>query len=330
MNSLYRSLIKELLYLSIDNRSGINAKEFRAKHEEHLDILDQLEQSLYIEKKDNLYHVKLLTLAEFKDDDSKFETIFRQCEQVFCFLSAMYKERTDAPVTLKEIIQKTEIPESQLRLALTYLLDAPIWGGRTSDLLHSEEVHIAPSERVLRYKTFNDVIQQLRDWASKSSNVICATTSDQSHNPLFLREMKNEYLPELNNLPKWYEDLPLNIHKMLLEVRYALQKEMSALPSMGLRSVIDMICNERLGDIGNFGDKLHKLEEKRLITPKKRQIIENILEVGHASVHRGHFPTAKDLRIVMDIVDHILQELYVLDKASKTLKESVPKRKIKK
>jgi hypothetical protein len=212
---------------------------------------------------------------------------------------------------------------------LTYLVDAPIWGGRTSDLLHSEEVHIAPSERILRYKTFDDVIQQLRDWASKSSNGNCATTIDQSSKPQFLREMNNVYLPELSNLPKWYAKLPVNIQNMLLEVRYTLQKELSALPSMGLRSVIDMICNERLGDIGGFAEKLQRLEKKRFITPKKRQIIENVLEVGHASVHRGHFPTAKDLRVVMDIVDHLLEEIYVLDNISESLRESVPKRKIK-
>ena len=58
--------------------------------------------------------------------------------------------------------------------------------------------------------------------------------------------------------------------------------------------------------------------------------IETALEVGHASIHRGHFPTAKDLQVVMDIVDHLLEELYVLDKTSESLRASVPKRQIKK
>lgn len=329
MDPLDISLIRELLNTALDPRSGIKAKEFRAKHEDHLDALDRLERSPYIEKKDNLYHLKLLALAEFKGDDARIETLLHQCDQVFCLLRTMYKKCTDAPVTLKEIIQKTDIPESQLRLVLTYLVDAPIWGGHTSDLLCSQEVHIIPSERILRYKTFDDVIQQLRDWASHSSHGGCPTTSDQSPKSMFLREMNNVYLLKPSDLPKWYADLPVNIHEMLLEVRYTLQRELSALPSMGLRSVIDMICNERVGDIGGFAEKLRQLEEKRLITPKKRQIIESILEVGHASVHRGHFPTAKDLKVVMDIVDHLLEELYVLDKTSESLRASVPKREIK-
>jgi len=85
-----------------------------------------------------------------------------------------------------------------------------------------------------------------------------------------------------------------------------------------------------VGDIGSFAEKLHKLEEKRLITPKKRKIIENLLKVGHASIHRGHFPTDKNLQVVMNIVDHLLEELYVLDKTSESLRASVPKRQLKK
>jgi len=330
MDPLDRSLIGELLSTVLDSRSWINAKEFRAKHEDHLDVLNRLEQGPYIEKKDNLYRIKLLALAEFKGDDARIEKLFNQCDQVFCFLRASYKDCTDAPVALAEMVQKTEISEFQLRLVLSYLTDAPIWGGYTADLLGSQEVRVTPGENILRYKTFDDVIKQLRDWASRPPLGGSPTQRDQSLKPLFLREMNGAHLLKPSDLPGWYASLPANIHDMLLEVRYTLQKELSALPSMGLRSVIDMVCNDQVGDIGRFAEKLHKLEEKRFITPKKRQLIETALEVGHASIHRGHFPTAKDLQVVMDIVDHLLEELYVLDKTSESLRASVPKRQIKK
>ena len=323
------SLIRELLRVTLDSQPWINAKDFRARHEDHLDTLDRLEQSPYIEKKGNLYRVKLFALTELRGNDERIEKILQQCDQVFCLLRAMYKNRTDIKVTLEEMVQKTGIPEFQLRLVLTYLVDAQIFRSYTSDLLRSQEVHFAPGERILRYKTFDDVIQQLRDWACHSSYRGYPMTKDQSPKQLFLREINNAYPFKTSDLPKWYADLPVNIYKMLLEVRYSLQKELSALPSMGLRSVIDMICNEWVGDIGGFVEKLHKLEKKKLITPKKKQIIENALEVGHASVHRGHFPTSEGLQVVMDIVDHLLEELYFLVKKSESLRESVPKREIK-
>lgn len=329
IDQLNRFLIRELLCTALDPRSGINAKVFRAKHEDHLDTLDRLEQSPYVGKKDDFYRLKLLALVELKGDDSRIETILHQCDQVFCFLRDKYKKCTDVPVTLEEIIQKTDIQEDQLRLVLTFLVDAPIWGGYTSDLINAKEVHVTPGERILRYKTFDDVIKQLRDWASELSNKSYPTTRNQTLKPLFLNEMDNVYLQKPNDFPQWYAELPANIHEMLLEVRYSLKKQLSALPSMGLRSVIDMICNEWVGDVGGFAEKLHKLEEKKFITPKKRQIIENIIEVGHASVHRGHFPKLEDLQVVMDIVDHLLEELYILDKTSESLRESVPKREKK-
>ncbi len=329
MDPLSRSLIRELLQIVLDSRSGVNARGFRATHEDHLDALDRLEQGPYIENKDNLYRVKLLALAELKGDDDRIETLLRQCDQVFCLLRAMYKTRPGAPISLETIVHNTQISEFQLRVVLTYLVDAPILGGYGGNLLCSQEVHVTPSEKILRYKTFDDVVQQLRDWANHSSYAESLTTKDQPSKPLFLREMDDVHLLKLGDLPKWYADLPVNIHEMLSEVRYSLQKELSALPSMGLRSVIDMICTEQVGDIGGFAEKLRQLEEKKLITSKNRQIIEAALEVGHASVHRGHFPTAKDLQVVMDIVDHLLNELYVLEKASESLRASVPKRQNK-
>lgn len=330
MDPLDRPLIRELLGIALDTRSGVNAKEFRARHEDHLDALNRLERGPYIEKKDNLYRINLLALAEFKGDDARVETLLNQCDQVFCLLRASYKDCTDAPVSLEEMVQKTEISEFQLRLVLSYLVDAPIWGGYTSDLLGSQEVRVTPGENILRYKTFDDVIQQLREWASRPSYGGSSTPRGQSPKPLFLREMNGAHLLKPSDLPQWYASLPAKIHEMLLEVRYAFQKQLSALPSMGLRSVIDMVCNDQVGDIGSFAGKLHKLEEKRLITPKKRKMIESLLEVGHASIHRGHFPTAEDLQVVMDIVDHLLEELYVLDKTSESLRASVPKRQFKK
>ncbi len=330
MDQLDRPLIRELLGIALDSPSGVNAKEFRARHEDHLDALDRLERGPYIEKKDNLYRIKLLALAELKGEDARIETLLRQCDQVFRLLRSSYKDCPDAPVTLAEMVQKTHIPEFQLRLVLTYLAGASIWGSHTSDLLGSQEVYVRPGENILRYKTFDDVIQQLRDWASRPSHGGSSTSRGQSPKPLFLREMNGEHLLKPSDIPQWYASLPANIQEMLLEVRYARQKQLSALPSMGLRSVIDMVCNDQVGDIGSFAGKLHKLEEKRLITPNKRKIIENLLKVGHASIHRGHFPTDKNLQVVMNIVDHLLEELYVLDKTSESLRTSVPKRQIKK
>ncbi len=330
MDPLDRSLIRELLHVALDSRCWINAKEFRARHEDHLDALNRLEQGPYIKKKDNLYRIKLLALAEFKGDDARIETLLNQCDQVFCLLRASYKDCTDAAVELSEMVENTGISEFQLRLVLTYLEDATIWGTYTSDPLGSQEVRVTPGENILRYKTFDHVIQQLRDWASRPLHGGSLMQRAESPKPLFLSEMNGAHLLKPSDLPEWYGSLPAKIREMLLEVRYNLQKELSALPSMGLRSVIDMVCNDQVGDIGSFAQKMHNLVEKRLITPKKRQIIETALEVGHASIHRGHFPTAKELQVVMDIVDHLLEELYVLDKTSESLRASVPKRQVKK
>jgi len=113
------------------------------------------------------------------------------------------------------------------------------------------------------------------------------------------------------------------------EVYYGLQKEMRVLPSIGLRTVIDFVCTELAGDIGGFVQKLNKLERDKHITPKNKELLESALEVGHASAHRGHFPELTDLHSVLDIVNHLLKEVYILGPKSLRLKSVTPQRKRK-
>jgi len=144
--------------------------------------------------------------------------------------------------------------------------------------------------------------------------------------PLFLKEMRQGLYSGTNVMPDWYGSLPPAIQKLICEVHFAIKKELSALPSMGLRSVIDCVCNDLVGDKGPFAQKLQTLVEKGFITSNNKQIVENALEVGHASVHRGHFPQPNELKLTLDIVEHMLKEVYVFGKASEALKDSAPKR----
>jgi hypothetical protein len=85
---------------------------------------------------------------------------------------------------------------------------------------------------------------------------------------------------------------------------------------------------DKVTDVGRFDQKLDALE-KEFITKKQREFLEAALDVGHAASHRGHCPTAKQLDQVMDIVESILQQIYVLPNAATELKKSTPPRKKK-
>ena len=212
--------------MALTSRSDVNAKTFRASHEEHLSALDELERGLYLERRDDTYRPKLFSLIELKDADQKIDTVLNLCERVFSYLRAAYKKNTDAPIRLVQMVHDTGISEFELRPVLMYLTDAPIWGGYTSDLLRSQEVTVFPGESILRYKTFYDVMQQLRGWSDQATGR--ASVRLQPSIPAFLSETKVSLSTEAESIPEWYSNLPTNIRDMLLEVRYGLRKEMLA------------------------------------------------------------------------------------------------------
>ncbi len=111
------------------------------------------------------------------------------------------------------------------------------------------------------------------------------------------------------------------------EVSLAIDADARTLAAMGLRAVVDMACNDVLGDIGGFDKKLAALRGSERITGAQERTLANALELGHAAAHRGHIPTHKGIALLRDIVEHLLKQLYLHEPASEKLRKGVPARR---
>ena len=117
-----------------------------------------------------------------------------------------------------------------------------------------------------------------------------------------------------------------DLYELLEEIYSALHADNRRLATMGARTLLDMVMTDKVTDVGRFDQKLDALE-KEFITKKQREFLEAALDVGNAASHRGHRPTAKQLDQVMDIVENVIQQIYVLPSAAAELKKSTPPRK---
>jgi hypothetical protein len=54
--------------------------------------------------------------------------------------------------------------------------------------------------------------------------------------------------------------------------------------------------------------------------------LESALDVGSAAAHRGYAAKVDEVNIVMDIVENLLQAVYVFPDVARKLKESTPPR----
>jgi hypothetical protein len=146
---------------------------------------------------------------------------------------------------------------------------------------------------------------------------------------------KREYFPPpiSRRKPDWLGDFVMNVPvsldlpDLLDEVYSALHANNRRLAAMGARTLLDVAIVDSVGDIGGFGAKVQALESKGIIGKQQREYLEVALDAGSAAAHRGHCPTAQQLNNVMDIVESILHQIYVLPQAAAELKKSTPLRK---
>jgi len=118
--------------------------------------------------------------------------------------------------------------------------------------------------------------------------------------------------------------------RLLKEIYVCLQNKCERAGVMLIRALLEHIFIEKVGDKGTFGGNLDEFEKQGFIAKVDRNSIRDVLEAGHATMHRGFLPSGSDLMTIMDIVESLIERLYVHPKQTKKLKENIPRRRKRK
>lgn len=324
------SIMRDIFNLTQETSAGVDMLNYRANHEDQLDVIDKLESSGFLRKENERYWVSLIALPLL--EERKAKDLLSSFEKIFDALRRFYKSNQRDQLKLTDIAGIVQLPLNEIRECLSYMVEGSWWGGRSTDFYATEDTFIKPSEATLKYKTFHDVIVQMQEWAYQR----ISDRTRHEDNLIFAQGLRS---PSLNDQigvvhekaarqkPDWYEKLDSEYRALLDEIYPAISMEMRALAAMGLRTVIDMACNKLVGDLRGFEEKLDALLEKGFINQNEREILAIAVDVGSASAHRGHTPNKEDLNTLLDIVEHLLKGIYVLRPASQRLKEVTPKRR---
>jgi hypothetical protein len=162
------TLLRRLLDDQIINKSGINAKRFRAQHDEHLDAISDLVGAGWVEERDGLYFVQLVGVAALSCSHSYAESLVYLCGHIFERLRRAYKVDPERKVLVEELPELVELPMSEVRKALPYLRQASLFGGYSTDL-DTPDAYVLLSEDLIRYRGFGDILAQHTEWATRRS-----------------------------------------------------------------------------------------------------------------------------------------------------------------
>lgn len=136
--------------------------------------------------------------------------------------------------------------------------------------------------------------------------------------------------PISRHSPEWAHELPYDLKLVLDEIYRSLDANNRRLPMMGARTLVDMMIVEKVGDLGTFALGLKALQESGFVSSKNREVLEAVLDAGSAAAHRGHAAKLENVNNTMDIVENMLQAVYLLHDAAQKLKDCTPPRPARK
>lgn len=171
MDELSKSILEEILKLSITHPTGLNAKRFRADRHRHLDLLDALESDGYIERKNDNYYLKFLAILELLDSSDEAKSLLNKCEHIFQVLRQFYIEHPGECICLNSLSEISNMPRGDVNICLSHIVNALTFQARSNDL-YAEDAVVSPAERILRYQNFRGVLEEVKSWQSKSATSI--------------------------------------------------------------------------------------------------------------------------------------------------------------
>lgn len=156
------ALLLDLFRAQDTDELGVHAARFQAKHDQSLEVIDQLLASGWVERREHRFLLRLPALRELAVLDSDARALLEQCSSLFEAIRTAYKHDPGAQIKLKSLISPTEMNERRVRWAIATLCTLALFG--YSNDLFEATAYVVPTETILRYRSFDDVIRQYEEW----------------------------------------------------------------------------------------------------------------------------------------------------------------------
>jgi hypothetical protein len=128
--------------------------------------------------------------------------------------------------------------------------------------------------------------------------------------------------------PDWFERLPQDIVKVLKEVYTAIQNNCLMLASTGIRTILDMVFVEKVGDQGGFEQKVNQMIKKGYLAQCSKAPVMAVIDTGSASAHRGFNPNIALLTRAIRITEGLLESVYIHPDDGDNLRDATPPRRL--
>jgi hypothetical protein len=177
------------------------------------------------------------------------------------------------------------------------------------------EYHEKTSWQVLRCLGCESV--RFRVW---NEDYELSTSEDENGNPIYLtteslypRSLRSHKpLKNLHLVP----EVVRNVYNQSIK---ALGEQANILASIGLRACVEAVCNHLNISGSSLDKRIDSLYKGGHVSNTDKKRLHSIRFLGNDAAHEIMEPDERDLLIALDIVDHLLNSVFILDRRAKRL-----------
>ena len=78
----------------------------------------------------------------------------------------------------------------------------------------------------------------------------------------------------------------------------------------GMRTLIELVCNDLNSTAGNLKGKIDDLVRRQLLTPKNANNLHKLRDFGNDAAHEANIQSENTLNRCIDIIEHLLKDIY--------------------
>lgn len=123
--------------------------------------------------------------------------------------------------------------------------------------------------------------------------------------------------PFINN--DFRKILPAQIQNIYSETFDAIGNEQPVLSGIGIRALVESVCKEKNAVGNNLKNKIDNLVVMGLLSRTHAETLQKLRIMGNQAAHEVHPHSEKNLLMALDIVEHLLREVYILPTQSQHL-----------
>jgi len=140
--------------------------------------------------------------------------------------------------------------------------------------------------------------------------------------------------PTTRKIPIWATGMNLlicfkkagEVPFLLHQVYRSLDVECYSLSLMGIRTILERMMINEVGDKGTFNANLEAFTAAGHLSSIEKEAFTIMIDAGHAASHRGHHPLLQELEVILDALENTIARIYVHNSRIQELKTTIPQR----